>query len=54
MYSRDGSFILDTDGSLLTGDGYRVMGYSLTNDDSSKSATAKSSSPVNNPARSKN
>lgn len=50
MYSRDGSFILDTDGSLLTGDGYRVMGYSLTNDDSSMSATAVSSSAVNNPA----
>lgn len=50
MYSRDGSFILDTDGSLLTGDGYRVMGYSLTNDDSAMIATAKSSTAVNNPA----
>jgi len=50
MYSRDGSFVLDTDGSLLTGDGYRVMGYSLTNDDSSMSATAKSSTPVTDPA----
>jgi flagellar hook protein FlgE len=39
MYSRDGSFILDNEGNLLTGDGYRVMGYSLTNDDSSKLAT---------------
>jgi flagellar hook protein FlgE len=50
MYSRDGSFIRDTDGSLLTGDGYRVMGYSLTNDDSSMAATAKSSSAVTDPA----
>ena len=41
MYSRDGSFILDQEGNLLTGDGFRVMGYSLTNDDSSKEATAK-------------
>ena len=34
MYTRDGSLILDSEGNLLTGDGYRVMGYSLTNDDS--------------------
>lgn len=39
MYSRDGSFILDNEGNLLTGEGYRVMGYSLTNDDSSKQPT---------------
>lgn len=39
MFSRDGSFILDNEGNLLTGSGYRVMGYSLTNDDSSKLAT---------------
>lgn len=45
-YSRDGSFILDSNGNLLTGDGYRVMGYSLTNDDSSKPPTAKSSNNV--------
>lgn len=29
MYSRDGSFTLDTDGNLLTSDGYRVLGYSV-------------------------
>lgn len=47
MYSRDGAFTLDNDGNLLTGDGYRVMGYSLTNDDSSSDATAKVPSTVN-------
>ncbi|QAS61598.1 flagellar hook-basal body complex protein [Clostridium septicum] len=41
MYSRDGSFILDEQGNLLTGSGYRVLGYSLTNDDSAKEATGK-------------
>lgn len=41
MYSRDGSFILDEQGNLLTGDGFRVMGYSLTNDDSSQNATGQ-------------
>ena len=39
MYTRDGSFVLDEQGNLLTADGYRVMGYSLSNDDTSKSAT---------------
>lgn len=28
-YTRDGSFTLDSDGSLLTSDGYRVLGYSF-------------------------
>ena len=46
MYSRDGSFILDNEGNLLTGDGYRVLGYSLTNDDSSMTATSQSPSNV--------
>ena len=46
MYSRDGSFILDNEGNLLTGDGYRVMGYSLTNDDNSIKATAQGASQV--------
>lgn len=40
MYSRDGSFTLDNDGNLLTSDGYRVLGYSLTNDDTRTSATS--------------
>lgn len=30
MYTRDGSFILDTEGNLLTSDGYRVLGYSVS------------------------
>lgn len=46
MYTRDGSFILDAEGNLLTGDGFRVLGYSVTNDDSSQSATAKESNAV--------
>lgn len=29
MYTRDGSFTLDHDGNLLTSDGFRVLGYSL-------------------------
>jgi len=39
FYTRDGSFTLDEEGNLLTADGYRILGYSLTNDDSSKTAT---------------
>ena len=48
MYSRDGGFKLDESGNLLTGDGFRVMGYSLTNDDSSQSATAIAPNSINN------
>ena len=33
LYTRAGTFILDETGNLLTSDGYRVMGYPLTNDD---------------------
>ena len=29
-YTRDGSFALDSEGNLLTSDGYRVMGYPLS------------------------
>ena len=47
MYSRDGSFILDEQGNLLTGDGFRVLGYSLTNDDSAQDATGLSPNAVN-------
>lgn len=47
MYSRDGSFILDEQGNLLTGDGFRIMGYSLTNDDSAQLATGLSPNTVN-------
>ncbi|NLM35526.1 MAG: flagellar hook-basal body complex protein [Clostridiales bacterium] len=41
-YTRDGSFTLDSDGNLLTSDGYRVLGYSLTNDLASMDPTAQS------------
>ena len=47
MYSRDGAFILDEQGNLLTGDGFRIMGYSLTNDDSAQMATGLSPNTVN-------
>ena len=46
MYTRDGSFILDRDGNLLTSDGYRVLGYSLTNDDNTQLPTGSSSATV--------
>lgn len=45
-YTRDGSFTLDNEGNLLTTDGYRVLGYSLTNDDSTQAATAQSADKV--------
>ena len=46
VYSRDGSFTLDEEGNLLTSDGYRILGYSLTNDDSAREATGLSPNPV--------
>lgn len=47
MYTRDGSFVLDDQGNLLTTNGFRVLGYSVTNDDSSKSATSVAPDTVN-------
>ena len=46
VYTRDGAFTLDEEGNLLTSDGSRILGYSLTNDDSSKEATGISPNPV--------
>lgn len=46
MYTRDGSFTLDRDGNLLTSSGYRVMGYSLTNDSNSEVATSQKPADV--------
>lgn len=46
MYTRDGSFTLDYDGNLLTSDGYRVMGYPLTNDTTVNAATTQSPNSV--------
>ena len=40
MYTRAGTFILDQAGNLLTSDGYRVMGYPVTNDDNGVPPTA--------------
>lgn len=46
LYTRDGAFTVDKEGNLLTSSGYRVMGYSVTNDDNKEVATAKPSSTV--------
>lgn len=46
MYSRAGTFILDQSGNLLTSDGYRVMGYPLTNDDNGIAPTGLKPSDV--------
>lgn len=29
-FTRDGSFTLDDEGNLLTSDGFRIMGYAMT------------------------
>lgn len=47
MYTKDGSFVLDNEGNLLTTNGNRVLGYSVTNDDNSKSATSVAPDTVN-------
>ena len=39
MYTRDGAFTLDSEGNLLTSDGYRVLGYSLSNDVTTSAGT---------------
>lgn len=36
MFTRDGSFTLDTEGNLLNSDGLRVLGYSVSADDGDK------------------
>ncbi len=46
FYTRDGAFSLDEEGNLLTGDGYRVLGYSLSNDSTATEATAKTPSTI--------
>lgn len=46
VYTRDGSLTLDEEGNLLTSTGYRVMGYSLTNDDNTREATGVSPDTV--------
>nr|WP_160670720.1 flagellar hook-basal body complex protein [Clostridium sp. C8-1-8] len=46
MYTRDGAFSLDEQGNLITADGYRVMGYALTNDDTSVSPSGIAPSKV--------
>lgn len=45
MYTRDGSFGLDEQGNLVTSDGYRVMGYALSND-SESIGTATAQEPM--------
>ncbi|MDP4143287.1 MAG: flagellar hook-basal body complex protein [Bacillota bacterium] len=46
-YGRDGAFTLDSEGNLLNSDGYRIMGYSLSNDDTSMAPTEKEPQVVN-------
>lgn len=47
MYTRDGSFILDQQGNLLTSKGYRVLGYTVTNDDNGTDPTSISPANLN-------
>lgn len=47
FYTRDGGFTLDESGNLLTTNGYRVLGYALTNGDNSAKATAISPTGIN-------
>lgn len=44
-FTRDGSFILDYDGNLLTSDGLRVMGYALTTDGTTSSIAHDPANP---------
>lgn len=46
MYTRDGAFTLDNQGNLLSSDGLRIMGYSLTNDNSTTAPTAQAPNVV--------
>lgn len=46
MYTRDGAFAVDSEGNLLTSDGFRIMGYSLTNDSTTEKATTEASNIV--------
>ena len=48
MFTRDGAFTLDEEGNLLTGDGYRILGYSLTNDDNAQDATGIAPNTLSN------
>lgn len=47
LYTRDGSLALDDAGNLLTSNGYRIMGYSLSNDVTNTAATAIAPSVIN-------
>ncbi|GFZ30962.1 hypothetical protein CSC2_14880 [Clostridium zeae] len=47
MYTRDGAFSLDEQGNLITADGYRVMGYALSNDDTSVAPSGQTPNKVN-------
>lgn len=46
MYTRDGAFTLDNEGNLLSSDGLRIMGYSLTNDNSVTAPTSQKPNAV--------
>lgn len=46
LYTRDGAFSTDDNGDLVTTNGDRILGYSLTNDNSTISATNQSPNAV--------
>ena len=46
-YTRDGNLTLDEHGDLLTADGYRVMGYAITNATISHATTADAANNIN-------
>ena len=46
MYTRDGAFYVDSAGNLCSGNGYKVLGYSVTNDDNAQEATSLSPGTV--------
>lgn len=46
LYTRDGNLTLDQDGNLLTADGYRVMGYAVTDGTSTSFDTAGGTTDV--------
>ncbi|MDP4177057.1 MAG: flagellar hook-basal body complex protein [Bacillota bacterium] len=46
MYTRDGAFAVDSEGNLLTSDGFRIMGYSLTNDSTTEKASTEAPNVV--------
>lgn len=49
MYTRDGSFTLDSEGNLLTSNGYRVLGYALSSDGGTTNSITYQTATTTNP-----